>query len=44
MIEIYKDIPGYENRYQVSNLGNICNCINNKGYKSAGGYIWRKDK
>lgn len=23
MIEIYKDIPGYEGLYQVSNLGNV---------------------
>lgn len=23
MEEIWKDIPGYENKYQVSNLGNV---------------------
>ena len=23
MNEIWKDIPGYENKYQVSNLGNV---------------------
>ena len=32
MEEIWKDIAGYENLYQVSNLGNV------KSYK---GYHWR---
>ena len=42
MIEIYKDIEGYEGYYQISNLGNVkslitnkliaCDC-NNMGYK-----------
>lgn len=30
MIEIWKDIRGYENRYQVSNTGKIRSLINNK--------------
>ena len=30
MEEIYRDIPGYEGRYQVSNLGNVKSLIRNK--------------
>mgnify|MGYP006268521457 CR=1 FL=1 len=29
--EIYKDIPGYEGLYQVSNFGNVISFINNHG-------------
>lgn len=31
MKKIWKDIPSYENLYQVSNLGNIKSLINNRG-------------
>lgn len=31
--EIWKDIPGYEGYYQVSNYGRV---------KTSGGYIWKK--
>lgn len=30
MIEIYKDIQGYEGKYQISNLGNVYSLITNK--------------
>lgn len=29
--EIYKDIPGYEGLYQISNFGNVISFINNHG-------------
>lgn len=32
MMEIWKDIPGYENLYQVSNLGNKGRTKTCKGY------------
>lgn len=47
--EIWKDIPGYEGLYQVSNLGRIktstsniikC-CKKNPKYNKVKGYIWR---
>lgn len=31
MEEIWKDIPGYENKYQISNLGRVKSFENNKG-------------
>ena len=30
MNEIYKDIQGYEGKYQISNLGNVYSLITNK--------------
>jgi len=41
-MEIFKDIKGYENKYQVSNLGNIKSLITNKILKhwiSSTGYL-----
>ena len=39
MIEIYKDIIGYEELYKVSNLGNVKNI--KEGNKSAAVFIAR---
>lgn len=51
MIEIYKDIKGYENIYQVSNLGNVKSLVSNKQkFKSnhSQGYLrvslWKNNK
>lgn len=35
MIEIWKYVVGFENRYQVSNLGNVKNCLNGRILKSS---------
>ena len=50
MEEVWKDVPGYEGLYQVSNLGRvkslpirqsgISGCLIGKN-KTSGGYIWR---
>ena len=51
-MEIWKDIQGYENSYQVSNLGNVRNkrtnklikpFKNNKGYLRVGLYSNSKE-
>lgn len=34
MEEVWKDIPGYEGLYQVSNFGNIYSLISSKKIKS----------
>lgn len=51
MEEIYKDIKGYEGKYQVSNLGNVKSCKKNKLlsiYKQDDGYVrvslWKNNK
>jgi hypothetical protein len=44
-IEIWKDIPGYEGVYQVSNLGNVFSLKKKRkmiGQKNNGGYIYVK--
>lgn len=43
-MEIWKDIPGYEDRYQVSNLGNVKNAKGNtlKPCKHRLGYLFVK--
>lgn len=33
MIEIWKNIKGYENKYQISNMGKIRSLMNNKNKK-----------
>ena len=38
MKEIWKDIPGYENKYQVSNLGNVYDKLGEKDTTLQGGY------
>lgn len=40
MEEIWKDIPGYEGLYQVSNLGNVKSLYNNRLLK----LCWRNTK
>lgn len=40
--EIFKDIPGYEECYQISNKGRVWSCYKNmymKPYKDKGGYL-----
>lgn len=42
-MEIYKDVEGYENLYQVSNMGNVKSLISNKILKPAknhNGYLY----
>ena len=53
MTEVFKDIVGWEDRYQISNLGNIYSkrnnrnlkpCLNNKGYYRVNLYQKGKQK
>lgn len=44
MIEVWKDIPGYEGLYQVSNLGKEISLVCKGIYKQAGGYRWEYDR
>lgn len=39
MIEIWKDVPGYEGRYQVSNLGNVKSLPKEKKGTLGGSYV-----
>lgn len=41
MIEIWRDIPGFENRYRISNLGRVMGVVSNKikKFQIDGGYL-----